>query len=76
MVILRHHHFHSCSPFPFSSKNKLINRGSSSDFWKLFDLLILCSQVCISALTDFPKLGGWFFDPGPEAVSSGSWSLY
>lgn len=75
MVIMWHHRFHSCSP-SFSSKNKLMNRGSSSDFWKLFDLLILCSQVCITALTDFPKLGGWFFDPEPEAVSSGSWSLY
>ena len=53
-----------------------MNRGRSSDFWELFDLFILCSQVCTSALTDFPELGGWFFDPGPEAVSSGSWSLY
>ncbi|XP_011790970.1 PREDICTED: protein DPCD [Colobus angolensis palliatus] len=38
---------------------------------------ILCERhvlvwVCTSALTSFPELGGWLFDPGPKAVSSGS----
>ena len=56
----------------FPSEKRLVNRGSSAGFWDLLDLSILCSQVCTSAFTDFPELGGWSFDPGPEAVSNGS----
>lgn len=69
MVILQYCHLRPCRFF-------LLRIGSSLDFWEFFDLSILCSQVCTSALTDFPELGGSFSDPGPEAVSNGSWSLY